>query len=388
MDPRTDANLVAEALSGSAEPFCALVRRYQGHVYAVAVGILADFDLALDAAQEAFLCAYCDLPTLRDPERFGAWLCGIARNTAFEVRRDRRRQRTLAERAAQRVPNDAAAPSARATAAGNEERSLVREALGRIRETDREALALHYFDGLSYAEICDFLDVSAGTLKGRLQRGRAALRKELAIVKQACKDNAPDDAFARSLARAVAVFAAKGPARDHLPSPWHDSLREETGRILSAGEEGFRIDLALSHSGSARQRHHAAVHFGLRSDDRSLRELERMLDDRSARVRVTALTWYAKRIHPSEPPHPFGAFAPASEAPAAAAKLLERLTDENHNVRLRAVRVSAAYLDAGDPQAPTGLRQAMDDPKHKVRHAAARALGEPCPGCGKTWDHS
>ena len=51
MDPRTDANLVAETLGGgSADPFCALVRRYQGRVYAVAVGSLADFDLALGAA--------------------------------------------------------------------------------------------------------------------------------------------------------------------------------------------------------------------------------------------------------------------------------------------------------------------------------------------------
>jgi len=385
MDPRTDANLVAEALGGSADPFCALVRRYQGRVYAVAVGILADFDLARDAAQEALLCAYCDLAKLRDPARFGAWLCGIARNTAFEVRRDRRRQRTLAERAAQRAPQDSAAPSARAMAASNEERSLVREALGRVRQADREALVLRYADGLSYEEICGFLDVSVGTLKGRLQRGRAALRKELAMVKQACKDNAPDDAFARSLARAVAVFGAKGPDRDHIPSPWHESQREETGRVLSAGEEGFRIDLALSHSGSARQRHHAVAHFGLRSDDRSLCELERMLDDRSARVRAAALTWYAKRVHPSDPSHPFGAFAPAPEMPPVAAKLLEQLTDENHNVRLRAVMVSAAYLASGDARVPAALRKALDDSKHKVRHAAARALGEPCPGCGKTW---
>ena len=244
---------------------------------------------------------------------------------------------------------------------------------------------LHYADGLSYAEICGFLDVSEGTLKGRLQRSRAALRKELAMVEKACKDNTPDDAFARSLARAVAVFAAKGPARDHLPSPWQDSLREETGRILSAEDEGFRIDLALSHSGSARQRSFAATRFGLRDDDRSLGELERMLDDRAARVRTTALTWYAKRIHPAAPAHPFGAFAPATSTPPAAAKLLALLTDENHNVRGRAVRVWAAYLAAGDPLVSPALRKALDDPKHKVRHAAARALGEPCPGCGRTW---
>ena len=74
MSEQTDAELVGAALAGETELFCALVRRYQDYVYGVALGILADFDLALDAAQEAFLCAYCGLSKLKDPARFGAWL--------------------------------------------------------------------------------------------------------------------------------------------------------------------------------------------------------------------------------------------------------------------------------------------------------------------------
>ena len=238
MSDQTDAVLVGEALAGATESFCALVRRYQDHAYGVALGVLADFDLALDAVQDAFLCAYCNLPKLKDRARFGPWLCGIARNTAFEVRRDRQRQGSLARKAAERGPGVAAAPSAQEVAAANEERLRVQRALLRVNKKDREALTLHYADGLSYSEICGFLDISAGTLKGRLQRGRAALRKELTVVEQTCKDNAPDEAFAGRLATAIRVLGAKGPARNHIPSAWHDTIRDEGRRILKEGEDG------------------------------------------------------------------------------------------------------------------------------------------------------
>jgi len=386
MSKPTDTDLVEAALAGTTDAFCSLVRRYQDHVYGVALGILADFDLALDAAQDALLCAYCDLARLRDPARFGAWLCGIARNTAFEVRRARQRQRTLAKEAAARGEQPGPTSSAHQRAEENETRLQVQRALLRVRERDREALTLYHADGLSYAEICGFLEISQGTLKGRLQRGRAGLRKELAMIDRACKDNAPDEAFARRLEGAIRVFAAKGPATNHIPSEWHTALREETGRILSEGDEGFRIDLALSHSGSARQRFFAAGRFGLRRDESSFRELERMLEDRAARVRRQAVRWYAARIHPDrsvDAPPQVG--TPAVGGPPGLDRLLERMADENFNVRIVTVQAVGAYRDAGDPRVTASLQAALDDPKHKVRHAAARILDVPCSGCGRTW---
>lgn len=382
MQQHTDASLVADALAGEAESFCALVRKYQDYVYGVTLGILADFHLALDAAQEAFLCAYCDLAKLKDPGRFGAWLCGIARNTAFEIRRDRQRQQALASRAAEFVEREA--PAAVALAGENEQCELVQEALLAINEKDREALTLYYADGLSYSEICGFLGVSQGTLKGRLQRGRAALRQELTMAEQSCKDNAPDEAFAKSLERAIGVFTAKGPATAHVPSPWLDSIKDETRRMLGGGDEGFRIAVALSHAGSAQVRWRAAITFGLMNDQRSLRELERMMSDRSAQVRC-ALGWYARRIHPQSPQLPHEVGMPAQEIPPGVERLLELLKDENFNVRKAAVGAVAAYLPTGDPHIVSAMNAALRDPKHKVHHAAARTLRVPCPGCGRSY---
>ena len=45
----------------------------------------------------------------------------------------------------------------------------------------------------------------------------------------------------------------------------------------------------------------------------------------------------------------------------------------------------AAYRNSGNPAVARALQNALDDPKHKVRHAAARILAVPCPGCGRAW---
>lgn len=387
MSELTDSELVAAVLEGGSEAFGELVRRYQDRVYAVAVGVLADFHLSRDAAQEAFLCAYCQLARLRDPSRLGAWLCGIARNTAFEIRRDRTRQDRLTKQAQQLAAAAEPAPSAAQLAVAGEQRRQVQQALERLGQTDREALVLRYVDGLDYAQICGFLGVSTGTLKGRLQRGRRALRKELAMVQSNCRSSLPDDSFAQRLEEVVRVFGAKGPATHHIHSPWQRSMLEETRRIVRDGEEGLRIDLALSHSGSGRHRYHTATRLGLRKDDRSLEVLERLLDDRSARVRRQALRWYAVRIRPGTgEKHPCGPSKAAAALPAHGFEsLLQRMSDANFNVRLAAVQAVGAYRAVGAERVEQALRRALEDPKHKVRHAASAILRVPCPGCGRTW---
>jgi len=123
--------------------------------------------------------------------------------------------------------------------------------------------------------------------------------------------------------------------------------------------------------------------FGLRREERALRDLERMLEDRSARVRRQALRWYAGRIHPDPGvtgPHAAG--RPSDAAPAGIENILRCLADENHNVRFVAVGALSAYAKSGDARVIEALWRSLGDPKHKVRHAAARALGTACRGCG------
>ncbi len=155
---------------------------------------------------------------------------------------------------------------------------------------------------------------------------------------------------------------------------------------MTEGEEGFRVDMALSHSGSRRLRWRPVIHFGLRRDDRNLQELVRMMEDRSPRIRRAALRWYASRIHPDNSvTGPFGIAAPADNIPPGIEKLLTGMADENFNVRHAAVWALGAYVNCGDKRVTQALEKALDDTKHKVRHTAARILGVRCPGCGRTW---
>jgi RNA polymerase sigma-70 factor (ECF subfamily) len=89
----TDAELVAETLAGDREAFGCLYDRYAALVRAVVGGAARDYPMVQDLAQESFLRAYRNLSRLRDRDRFGAWIVGIARQVAREQRRSLRRDR-------------------------------------------------------------------------------------------------------------------------------------------------------------------------------------------------------------------------------------------------------------------------------------------------------
>src|SRR5437868_3246931 len=77
-----DGLLVAAAMAGSREAYDELVRRYRGAVILVCWKTLGSRDAAQDAAQEAFVTAFQQLRQLKDPARYGPWICTIARNGA------------------------------------------------------------------------------------------------------------------------------------------------------------------------------------------------------------------------------------------------------------------------------------------------------------------
>jgi RNA polymerase sigma-70 factor (ECF subfamily) len=210
MDAEGDEMLVRAALAGDGEAFARLVRRYQDYAYGTAIGLLSDFELARDVVQESFLAAFRDLRKCRHPERFGAWLAGIVRNTARRAIRELARVRAIAETIGRAAPPEPA-PSPDEAALGEERRQIVRHALQRLTDNCREAVSLHYVDGLSYADIADYLDITEGAVLGRLQRGRAALKKELLtmVAEEFSKERLPGD-FAAEIQRLLAAAESRG----------------------------------------------------------------------------------------------------------------------------------------------------------------------------------
>ena len=210
MEQRADSALVAEALAGQQDAFCALVRRYQDFAYGVAIGIVSDFDLAHDVVQEAFVCAYCDLAKLRDPARFGGWLRGIVRYTAHRALREREHVRSLDEALLRGAEPFDHTPPPGELAEEAERREVVRRALERLGSKSREVVSLYYIDGLSYADIAAFLNVTRETVKGRLQRGRAQLREELQMVADTFREQRLPDDFSAEIKALLDTWATRG----------------------------------------------------------------------------------------------------------------------------------------------------------------------------------
>ncbi len=168
MNTRTEAELVEAARNGSVEDFGELYRRYFAAAVGVAYCVVADCHLAEDAAQEAFVVASRELARLRRPDRFGPWICTIARRVAGRMTRSRRERGVLQE--------TAAPPT---THSGLRANDLVRQAVRDLPDRAREVVVLHYFAGLSHKEVAASLGLSLEAVHGRLVRARRILADRL-----------------------------------------------------------------------------------------------------------------------------------------------------------------------------------------------------------------
>src|SRR5690349_3112172 len=170
----TDVELVERCRRRDADAFGALVTRHQQLVFGVALARCQDPALAEDVAQEAFVAAWRDLDRLRDGERVGTWVAGIARNLAANAVRTRGRRQDAA------LPEPVTTPTPEDEAVERQDRELLASALADVPEAHRETLVLFYLEGQSIAEIATGLGVKEDLVKQRLSRGRKSLRDSVA----------------------------------------------------------------------------------------------------------------------------------------------------------------------------------------------------------------
>lgn len=163
------AELVDQARRGDREAFSVLAGGAVDRLYAIARLILRDAELAEDATQEALVRAWRDLPTLRDVERFDAWLYRLIVRAAADVGRHRRRWRAEITI----LPAEPAEPD-RTSELGD--RDQLERALRRVSDDQRTILVLTFYLGLSPTDSAEALDIPVGTAKSRLHYAIAALR--------------------------------------------------------------------------------------------------------------------------------------------------------------------------------------------------------------------
>ena len=183
-----DEILLAGLRAGSEQAYEELIQRYQTPVYNLAYRLLDDTGDACDVVQEVFLKVFRGVNHFRGQSTVKTWIYRIAVNEAHNRRRWLFRHRPnsvgLQEAGVDEMPHERpiedGGPSPFQVVFDSERQALIEQALNEINPTFREALVLREMEDCSYEEIADILQISLGTVKSRILRGREALRKQLA----------------------------------------------------------------------------------------------------------------------------------------------------------------------------------------------------------------
>jgi RNA polymerase sigma-70 factor (ECF subfamily) len=170
---QVDRDLVEAARRGDREAYADLIRVRGDRLFAIAQRILRDVDRTEDAVQDALVIAWRDLPSLRDPDRFDAWLYRLlVRACITEARRERRLDATI-----RALPMDL--PSTSDDYVSVAARDELERGFRRLPPEQRAIIVLRHFVGFEPAEIAEILGVPAGTVRSRLHHAHRAMRAAL-----------------------------------------------------------------------------------------------------------------------------------------------------------------------------------------------------------------
>lgn len=182
-----DARILRGLRAGIEEAYEELINRYEQPVYGLVYRLLAKPADASDVVQEVFLKVFRGVNSFREQSSLRTWIYRIAVNEAHNHRRwymrhchreislenERGDQKSFLE-----LTSDAGRSPFEQTL-DTENRSLIEQALARINPVFGTAVVLRDVQNLSYEEIAEILQISLGTVKSRILRGREALRREL-----------------------------------------------------------------------------------------------------------------------------------------------------------------------------------------------------------------
>ncbi|HZU24823.1 MAG TPA: RNA polymerase sigma factor [Bryobacteraceae bacterium] len=193
-----DDEVVERVRGGETALYEILMRRYNQRLYRVARAILRNDAEAEDVMQDAYVRAYEHLHEFAGQAKFSTWLTKIAIYEALA--RVRRRSRNMTIDDASFI--DPADPER--AAADQQMRSLLEHAIERLPETYRTVFVLRVVEGLSVLDTAASLSIGEETVKTRLHRARALLRKQL----ERCAGIVAAEAFPFHLSRCDRVVEA------------------------------------------------------------------------------------------------------------------------------------------------------------------------------------
>jgi RNA polymerase sigma-70 factor (ECF subfamily) len=179
----TDEIIVERALTGDAEAFGELVRRWERRIFALTYGMLGREEDARDATQETFLAAFRSLRNFRGEAKVSSWLHRIAVNQCISrQRRAKVRSESALEDEQETNAGSFAMPlsySPAHVAEGRQETAAVRRAINSLPVELRQVVLMKEFEELTFREIADALDLPLSTVKSRLYTALKQLQMRL-----------------------------------------------------------------------------------------------------------------------------------------------------------------------------------------------------------------
>ncbi len=179
----TDEIIVERALTGDAEAFGEIVRRWERRIFALTYGMLGREEDARDATQETFLAAFRNLRGFRGEAKVSSWLHRIAVNQCISrQRRSKVRSESALDDEHESSAGSFAMPlsySPARVAEGRQETAAVRRAINSLPIELRQVVVMKEFEELTFREISEALDLPLSTVKSRLYTALKQLQMRL-----------------------------------------------------------------------------------------------------------------------------------------------------------------------------------------------------------------
>lgn len=176
---------INEVLKGNQEAFEEIVTLFQHRLYHVCYRMLGNRQEAEDIAQEAFVRAYINIHTFDQKRKFSTWLFRIATNLCIDRIRKKKPDYYLDANVPgtegltmySQIASDEELPEEEVEKMETQER--IQYEIGRLSDRYCSVIVLRYIEELPLKEISEILELPLGTVKTRVHRGRAALRKQM-----------------------------------------------------------------------------------------------------------------------------------------------------------------------------------------------------------------
>ncbi|HET6862260.1 MAG TPA: sigma-70 family RNA polymerase sigma factor [Pyrinomonadaceae bacterium] len=187
--PKIEDQFLERLKRGDVAAFETLVSERSGEIYGLLYRLTENVDEARDLTQETFLRAFQSISHFRGDSDIRTWIYRIAINQArnrWRWWRRRKRDLTVSLDSNETKSHELLVANLKATtvdperdALSRERERLLRKALSTLKQVYREAVILRDIEGFAYEEIAIALDISVGTVKSRLARGRQELKRKL-----------------------------------------------------------------------------------------------------------------------------------------------------------------------------------------------------------------